>query len=290
MTARQSRTERRAAERKARKIAQRTGAQVRPADSELAPVEPVANQHYSTGASARQAFSPELQNEFSPEFLAYAKSLRHQEPSRPARPSGAHQQQTPHFTSQTAPQPCHPTARAEINRANAQHSTGPRTSEGKLASSRNSLRHGLASAQLIIPGEDPVAFDALLAALMDEHQPANPTEDILVQEIARSYWLTQRAIRFQNQCFTADGVDQKRLALFLRYQTTHERAFHKALKVLIQLKKGRPVGFVSQHARPPRNMAGFVSQSADNDAAENQFIRQSAGANGFVSQGRHLSE
>jgi hypothetical protein len=290
MTARQSRTERRAAERKARKIAQRTGAQVQPAHSELAPAEPVANQHYSTGASARRAFSPELQHEFSPEFLAHARSLPHQEPSRPAHPAGAHQQETPRFASQTAPQPCHSTARAEINRANAQHSTGPRTSEGKLASSRNSLKHGLASAQLIIPGEDPAAFDALLSALLDEHQPANQTEEILVREIAQSYWLTQRAIRFQNQYFTADGVDEKRLALFLRYQTTHERAFHKALKLLIQLKKCRATGFVSQHAPRPKNMAGFVSQSADNDPAENQFVRQTAGANGFVSQNRHVSE
>jgi hypothetical protein len=66
----------------------------------------------------------------------------------------------------------------------------PRTPEGKLASSRNSLKHGLACAQLIIPGEDPTAFDALLADLLDEHQPANPTEQLLVQEIAQSYWLT----------------------------------------------------------------------------------------------------
>jgi hypothetical protein len=289
MTARQSRTERRAAERKARKIAQRTDAQVQPAASELPPAGPVANQHYSTGASARRAFSPELLDEFSPEFLAYATSIRHQEPSRPAHPSGAHQEQTPRFASQTASQPCHSTARAEINRANAQHSTGPRTSEGKLASSRNSLKHGLASAQLIIPGEDPAAFDALLSALLDEHQPANQTEEILVQEIAQSYWLTQRALRFQNQCFTAEGVDQKRLALFLRYQTTHERTFHKALNVLIQLKKCRAIGFVPQHAPRPKNMAGFVSQSAGNDAAGDQFVPQTAGVNGFVSQGSHLS-
>lgn len=152
--------------------------------------------------------------------------------------------------------------RVEINRANAEHSTGPRTPEGKLASSRNSLKHGLASAQLIIPGEDPAAFDALLADLLHDHQPANPTEQLLVQEMAQSYWLTQRALRFQNECFTAEGVDQKRLALFLRYQTTHERAFHKALNTLIRLKKDRARGFVSQEPAEARPEIGFVSQNA----------------------------
>jgi hypothetical protein len=149
MTSRQSRTERRAAERKARKVALKTGNPLPPASS---PVSQTASQ---------------------PEIITHV-----------APPS--------------------PNLRAETNRANAQHSTGLRTSAGKLAWSRNSLKHGLASAQLIIPGDDPAAFNALLAALLDEHQPANLTEEILVQELAQSYWLTQRAIRFQNQCFTTE--------------------------------------------------------------------------------------
>jgi hypothetical protein len=210
MTSRQSRTERRTAERKARKIAQKSGN----------PLQPV-------GSSVSQ--------------------------------TAAHRE----FAAQALPPS--PNRRAEINRANAQHSTGPRTYNGKLASSRNSLKHGLASAQIIILGEDPGAFDALLAALLNEHQPVNPTEEILVQEIARSYWLTQRAIRFQNQCFALDGVDEKRLALFLRYQSTHERAFHKALSTLMRLRKDRARGFVSQPESQLLHGFGFVSQNRDVD-------------------------
>ncbi|HSU30291.1 MAG TPA: hypothetical protein VLJ11_03565, partial [Bryobacteraceae bacterium] len=48
-----------------------------------------------------------------------------------------------------------PLSRAEVNRQNALHSTGPRTPEGKRASSRNSFQHGLYSKQLVLPGEDP---------------------------------------------------------------------------------------------------------------------------------------
>lgn len=156
--------------------------------------------------------------------------------------------------------------RAEINRLNARHSTGPRSETGKLASSRNSLKHGLAASTLLIPGEDPAAFESLRDVLLEEHQPASETEALLIKEMAQSYWLTRRAIRLQSDCFTEDGVDQRRLSLFLRYQTTHERAFYKALNTLMRLKKERRQienGFVSQKTPSRRHIEnGFVSQNS----------------------------
>ena len=152
--------------------------------------------------------------------------------------------------------------RTEINRLNAQHSTGPRTPNGKLASSRNSLKHGLASGEFIIPGEDRAAFEALVHDLIKEHEPANETEELLVTEMAQSWWLVQRALRLQNDCFRENGIDEKRLSLFLRYQTTRERAFHKALNTLHRLQKERrktQVGFVSQ--------IGSVPQTAHSSAS-----------------------
>jgi hypothetical protein len=168
--------------------------------------------------------------------------------------------------------------RREINRANAQHSTGPRSMAGKLASSRNSLRHGLASGTIIIPGEDPVEFERLTAALLDEHQPSGDTEALLVHEMAQSWWLAQRAVRLQNECFSDGGIDEKRLSLLLRYQTTHERAFHKALNTLIKLKRSRErQGAVP--AKPPRNVlrptSGFVSQTNVSPATGIGFVSQS---------------
>ena len=171
--------------------------------------------------------------------------------------------------------------RAEINRANAQHSTGPRSAEGKLASSRNSLKHGLASGTLLIPGEDRAAFEALRDALLEEHQPATQTEELLVQEMAQSYWLTQRAIRFQNECFTPDGVDPKQLSLFLRYQTTHDRAFYKALNTLLRLKQSRAreqsvekLGFVSQNRTESHSSIRFVPQTTPKSNIDAGFVSQ----------------
>ncbi len=180
-----------------------------------------------------------------------------------------------------------PSKRAEINRQNAQHSTGPSTPQGKLASSRNSFKHGLASGAVIIPGEDPAAFEALQRDLLEEHKPANLTEELLVIEMAQSYWLSQRAIRLQNECFTQNGLDERRLALFLRYQTTHERAFHKALSTLLSLRRGeaRLARFVSQnspnrtaHGVRAGTAPGFVPetepQSAATAASNTQFVSQ----------------
>jgi hypothetical protein len=154
------------------------------------------------------------------------------------------------------------------------HSTGPRSPEGKQNSSGNSLQHGLASGRVIVPGEDPAAFDKLLADLTQQHQPANPTEELLVLEMAQSWWLAQRAIQYQNHLFIPGNFDDKRLALFLRYQTTHERAFHRALNTLTQFQKDRrreAQEFVSQKPQPA---AKSVRQSAPEPTAIGQFVSQ----------------
>ena len=137
------------------------------------------------------------------------------------------------------------------NRENAQASTGPNTPEGKARSSQNAFKNGLASGRLIIPGEDPAEFNALLSALMDEHQPASPTESILVEALAKHHWLESRAQRLQTQALEAFLPElPPDFALLLRYETTHHRAFHKSLATLLKLQKDRreaPNGFVSQN-------------------------------------------
>ncbi len=45
--------------------------------------------------------------------------------------------------------------RAQINIANAQHSTGPKTPEGKKKSSLNALRHGLTGQIVVMPDRRP---------------------------------------------------------------------------------------------------------------------------------------
>jgi hypothetical protein len=153
--------------------------------------------------------------------------------------------------------------------------TGPRTLTGKATSSGNSLKHGLASGRIIIPGEDPADFEALLSDLVAEHAPANETEALLVQHMAQSWWLMQRAIRIQNQAFTETGVDTQKLALLMRYQTTHERAFYKALNSMIKLVKERRK-FVSQKRAQVTHPSHFVSQKTRVSPPKPEFVSQNA--------------
>lgn len=140
----------------------------------------------------------------------------------------------------------------EANQDNARRSTGPKTGPGKAVSARNALRHGLASGMLIAPWECREDYDALLADLVEEHRPATTTETILVHQMAQHHWLAQRAIVLQQQSLHSgqDLTDTaKRLDVFVRYQTSNERAFHKSLATLTKLQNERTngqIGFVSQ--------------------------------------------
>lgn len=287
----QTRQQRRAAERLARKLARKAG---QPFQVPLVPVPaPRVAQAPVAGPRAKHGFSPELEREFSIESLNRARAIYdHFEAKTAARRCDRKEQELHSASSpaletsatpETIPQVAELAATPHKNK-----STGPRTPAGKLASSGNSLKHGLAAPRHIIPGEDPSAFEALLTDLRAEHQPATPTEELLVHEIAQAWWLTQRALRFQNECFTLEGVDQKRLSLFLRYQTTHERAFHKALTTLIRLKKERTREFVSQYSANGRLKPEFVSQNRADLSRLDQFVSQTdtsaAAPDQFVSQ------
>ena len=70
------------------------------------------------------------------------------------------------------------------NRANAQHSTGPRSESGKQRSALNALTHGLTARTAVLPSEDPAAYEQHHRQFLDEHRPATPTETQLVHELA----------------------------------------------------------------------------------------------------------
>ena len=140
------------------------------------------------------------------------------------------------------------------NRANSLLSCGPKSDAGREASSLNHLNHGLSGAFHLLKSEDPEAFAKLLTGFRDEHQPATVTEDILVEKMAEHHWLTKRALRFQANCFDEETgrIDQPQLHLLIRYQTTHERAFARALRDLLALRKDKraaEIGFESQERK-----------------------------------------
>ena len=137
-------------------------------------------------------------------------------------------------------------AQIAANQANSQHSTGPKTEEGRAASCLNNFRHGLAGVQFsVLPGEDEEEYATLVAGLKAEHQPRTVTECILVEKLAQHFWLSQRAQRYADLSMD----NEKQFSLFLRYQTTNDRAFHKCLDQLLKLraeKRKAEIGSESQ--------------------------------------------
>jgi hypothetical protein len=86
----------------------------------------------------------------------------------------------------------HYTDRAATNRANSQHSTGPRTEAGKQRSSQNALRHGLTARTAVLASEDQAVYESHCHKFENEYQPATATETQLVQELADTSWRLNR--------------------------------------------------------------------------------------------------
>jgi hypothetical protein len=164
--------------------------------------------------------------------------------------------------------------RIEQNRANAQHSTGPNSEEGKAISSRNATRHGLTGKKVVINGEDQEAYESLRKDLLDSYRPANAAEAMLVDEIAQGFWRLQRARALEaeqfNLCcggadpiigFNSGNADFERLR---RYMTSIERAYHRAIEQLekTQASRKKEQPQPTPPTEPPQaNKLGFVSQN-----------------------------
>jgi hypothetical protein len=92
--------------------------------------------------------------------------------------------------------------RTEINRENAQHSTGPKTAEGKQRSSLNALRHGLTGQIVVMPTEDLAAYQLHLVSFTDEYTPSGATEENLVQALADTSWRLNRVAALETNLLT----------------------------------------------------------------------------------------
>ena len=128
------------------------------------------------------------------------------------------------------------TNRAAVHKANAQHSTGPRTEAGKQRSSMNALRHGLTGQTVVLPTEDHSAYQRHSQSFLDEHQPKGATETQLVQSLIDTSWRQNRAAAVETNLFSLgitemeDSVQanhpdaETALAMALAFRE-HNRAF-----------------------------------------------------------------
>ena len=135
-------------------------------------------------------------------------------------------------------------AQITANLQNAAKSTGPVTPEGKLASSKNALSHGLRSQTVVLPGEDQSAYDALLQDLMRMHRPSGPSQIAHVERMAACTWRLKRIAIIEVDLFnSAESLGEAWIAQqaafmnLMRHENSLERGRTKAEKELQRLKE-----------------------------------------------------
>jgi len=104
-------------------------------------------------------------------------------------------------------------AQIDANRRNAQHSTGPKTPEGKAASKRNATKHGLLANDAVLAAESMPDFEQLLSAFLDEYRPTSATERSLVRQMANAEWRLRRHTRIESGVWNGllkDGIENYR--------------------------------------------------------------------------------
>src|SRR5437660_9461376 len=137
-------------------------------------------------------------------------------------------------------------AQSFANRENSKSSTGPRTPEGKAASSSNAKTHGFFAADPVLPNEDRNQFNALLERYQFDFVPTTAHEDFLVSQMTGARWKLDRLERFEVAMFTAlenpsEAFMQKDSAAGFarldRYRASLERTYHRCARELRASRK-----------------------------------------------------
>jgi hypothetical protein len=129
--------------------------------------------------------------------------------------------------------------------------TGPRTQRGKQNSKRNALKHGIFSKVVLLMGEPQAELDALLRGLQNDLRPEGTLEELLVDKLVALLWRHRRLMnvivegeRPKKGIEALVGTDFSEvvptpLDLAVRYESTLERAFDRALNQLERLQRIR---------------------------------------------------
>lgn len=140
------------------------------------------------------------------------------------------------------------------NRRNAQNSTGPTSERGKKISSRNAIKHGILSKQLVAYGRqaDREEWQHFFEQVWREWRPEGMLESMLLEEIACTWYRISLVIRAENSAIASqnEGVgpipgqdfrlpDPSDAAIILRYDSQLTKKYYRALAELERVQKNR---------------------------------------------------
>jgi len=171
------------------------------------------------------------------------------------------------------------TAQLDANRANAQHSTGPKTGAGKAASSQNSRTHGFAARSFCIAEDEKETFSLFLAALRRQIKPVGALEDYHFQVVVQTAWNLQRLRHHESEILAVYGnpflEEQlgKALGRLARYKRGLERSYAEAFNALRDLQTNRAQNEPEQDpdpASPPTNRLQLMAKRTQSTAVPNE--------------------
>ena len=148
-------------------------------------------------------------------------------------------------------------AQIEANRANARHSTGPRTPEGKSASASNARTHGYTAARFAVRSEEAEEFSEYANALGAEIQPRGALEQHQFTILVQAGWNLHRLRDHEFQLLGSaenpflDERLSKALDRLARYKRALERTYKEAFASLRTLQTNR-----AQHAGHATSASG----------------------------------
>jgi hypothetical protein len=156
-------------------------------------------------------------------------------------------------------------AQITANQLNAQHSTGPRTVEGKQHVSQNAVRHGLTARHPVVRDDEREEFAALRDGLTAELDPQGATEEVVFQQILLAAWNLQRFSRLEAEASTGtleDFTNPATVAVLdrlSRYQTRAQRAWSKGIAELRILQTDRALRARKLDAREAAQVPAIAS-------------------------------
>jgi hypothetical protein len=128
------------------------------------------------------------------------------------------------------------------NQRNAQHSTGPRTQEGKEAIRFNALTYGLRTRASILQRENAAEYSRLWDELDADWQPQNRVERCYLEAMVTSQWLLARVAESERRIYEeiAFGEHQFKMLGYVVKQRAHlERSFRTAIDDMKRAQKER---------------------------------------------------
>ena len=131
------------------------------------------------------------------------------------------------------------------NRQNAQKSTGPKDC---AIVKFNALKHGLRSANVIIPGEDPELLEEIKITVYDYYNPDNLLESQIADRIILCAWKLLRAARAEQAILNESKdlekkiqwrsvLDMDYLEKIARYDQGAENSLYRNMDALARLQE-----------------------------------------------------